>query len=117
MDEQAETLRDKRSSVILKALVRTGSNPEGVERRVRNLSPGGACVDHSGELSLGESVVLLMGEVTDLRAQVAWVTDRLAGLRFGRQVDLEAARRSRTAGPALKTGWMADMNHAYRRQG
>jgi hypothetical protein len=117
MNDQAERTRAKRSSVILKALVQSASAPAGVERRVRNLSNTGACVDHAGELSAGETVVLFMGEVADAVAHVMWATDRLAGLRFERDVDLEDARKHRTAAPTLRSGWMANMNHAYRRHG
>lgn len=117
MSEQPEKLRDKRSSVILKALVRSRSAPDGVERRVRNLSVSGACIDHVGELSAGESVMLIMGEVSDAAADVAWATERLAGIRFEHEVDLEAAKRHRAAAPTLRSGWMADMNHAYRKAG
>ena len=116
MSEEA-TNRDKRSSVILKALVQSSGEPTGTERRVRNLSSRGACVDHAGELSAGETVVLFMGEVADAVAHVMWATDRLAGLRFDREVDLESARKHRPAGSVLRSGWMANMNHAYRRQG
>lgn len=117
MDNEVENIRSKRSSVILKALVQSGGAPDGTERRIRNLSPGGACLDHAGELSIGETVVLHMGEVGDLAAEVVWATERLAGLRFERDVDLDAARRHRSAAPALRSGWMADMNHAYCKQG
>jgi hypothetical protein len=116
MSEEAPN-RDKRSSVILKANVQSSGNPAGTERRVRNLSSHGACVDHDGELSAGENVVLFMGEVEDAVAEVMWATERLAGLRFERQVDLEAARRHRPAASNLRSGWMANMNHAYRRHG
>lgn len=117
MDEEADKVRDKRSSVILKALVQSRGAPDGVERRIRNLSSNGACLDHAGELCAGDTVVLFMGEIADAVAHIVWATDRLAGLRFEREVDLDAARKHRSGAPVLRSGWMADMNHAYRRRG
>jgi hypothetical protein len=116
MDQEAPP-RAKRHSVILKALLRSERAPGGTEHRVRNLSASGACIDHAGDLRAGDAVTVLIGEVTDLLASVAWTTDRLAGIRFERAIDLEAARRRRAEAPALKSGWMADMNHAYRKAG
>lgn len=117
MSDDIESPRAKRSSVILKALVRCVAVPSGVERRVRNLSASGACIDHAGELGIGDALVLVMGEVPDLAAHVAWTTERLAGVRFEREIDLDAAKAHRTAAPVLRSGWMADMNHAYRTAG
>lgn len=117
MNDEADRPRAKRSSVILKALVRSANGEAGVERRVRNLSVSGACIDHAGELAPGDALLLLMGELTDIAARVAWTSERLAGIRFEHQVDVDAARRHRAAAPVLKSGWMADMNHAYRRHG
>lgn len=117
MNDDIDSPRAKRSSVILKAVVRSGGAPSGVERRVRNLSASGACIDHAGELVEGDALVLVMGQVPDFAAHVAWTTERLAGVRFEREIDLDAAKGHRTAAPVLKSGWMADMNHAYRTAG
>jgi hypothetical protein len=117
MSDEAGTPREKRSSVILKALVRSPNAPAGVERRVRNLSASGACMDHAGEYAPGDGLTLLIGEVTDLVASVAWATDRLVGVRFARTIDTEAARARRPERAAIKSGWMAEMNHAYRKVG
>ena len=117
MSDQPEKLRDKRNSVILKVLVRSARAPAGVERRVRNLSASGACIDHAGDLSAGEVVTLMLGQTGETAAHIAWATERLAGVRFERDIDFEAAKKQRTAAPSLKSGWMADMNHAYRKSG
>lgn len=103
--------REKRSGVIIRAAIDLGSRR--VERRVRNLSLSGACIDQEGELTAGQHIRLSMGRLDDLTAEVMWVKDRLAGLKFDRPIDLEAARASRGAGLA-KAGWMTDINHAYR---
>lgn len=114
MSDITDPVREKRNSVIVRAAV---SFPGGmpVERRVRNLSPSGACVEHDGELHNGATIQLHMGSLTDLSAQVMWVTDRLAGLHFAEPIDLDEARKPRGIAVKPKAGWIADINDAYRR--
>jgi hypothetical protein len=114
MPDPVEPPREKRNSVIVRAAV-TATNGTTAERRVRNLSRLGACVEHAGELQSGTSVVLHMGTLHDLRAEVMWVTDRLAGLRFAEPIDLEEARKPRGVGIKPKAGWIVDINDAYRK--
>jgi len=114
MDIQTDTDREKRSSVIVRAIV-TPPGGRPVERRVRNLSRSGACIEHEGELTNGMVVALHMGTIDDLDGRVMWVTERLAGLHFSQPVDLEQARKPRGIGTAPQTGWMAQINDAYRR--
>lgn len=104
--------RDKRSSVIIRASILI----EGiaVERRVRNLSLHGACIDNQNDLKKGQTVYVWMGALEQLAAEVMWVTPQLAGLRFHAEIDLEAARKPRGAGTTVRAGWMTDINHAYR---
>ncbi len=112
MDDATNNERAKRSGVIIRADI--DANGKQVERRVRNLSLTGACVDHSGELKVGERVRVAMGRLVDLDAEVMWATDKLAGIRFDDTIDLDAARAPRGAGRA-QAGWMSDINHAYRK--
>ncbi|NIJ28446.1 hypothetical protein FHT00_000374 [Sphingomonas insulae] len=113
-DPDPDPDREKRNSVIVRAAVSfPGATP--VERRVRNLSPSGACVEHDGELQVGAIVHLQMGSLSDLSAQVMWVTGRLAGLRFAAPIDLDEARKPRGVGVRPKAGWIAEINDAYRR--
>ena len=114
MSDIPDTVREKRNSVIVRAAVSVAGGAP-VERRVRNLSPSGACVEHDGELRDGATVQLHMGSLSDLSAEVMWVTDRLAGLRFAEPIDLDEARRPRGIGVKPKAGWIADINDAYRR--
>lgn len=105
--------RDARSSVIIRAAI---DLPSGiVERRVRNLSRFGACVDNQGDLTTGDSIILAMGSISRLEAEVVWTKPQLAGLRFQQPVDLDDARKPRSGGSAAKAGWMANMDNAYRR--
>lgn len=105
--------REKRSGVILRAAIDIGGVT--VERRVRNLSDRGACVDNDGDLVAGTTVIVTMGRLDRLVADVVWAKPNLAGLRFHRQVDLEAARKPRGSG-AARTGWVGEMAHAYRKR-
>lgn len=114
MDSNAEPQREKRNSVIVRALVAAPGSP-AAERRVRNLSRSGGCIEHAGDLTVGKTVTLQMGTLSDLSAEVMWVTDRLAGLQFAESVDLDEARKPRGVGAKAKAGWMADINDAYRR--
>ncbi len=114
MPEPTEPIREKRNSVIVRAAL---SVPGGlqVERRIRNLSRSGACVEHEGDLQTGNTILLQMGSLCDLAAQVMWVTDRLAGLRFAEPIDLDEARKPRGVAVKPKAGWIAEINDAYRR--
>jgi hypothetical protein len=114
MPDSLDPVREKRNSVIVRAAV---SVPGGmpVERRVRNLSPSGACVEHDGELRDGDIVQLRLGTLDNLSAQVMWVTGRLAGLHFAQPIDLDEARKPRGIAVKPKAGWIADINDAYRR--
>lgn len=111
---QPETNREKRNSVIVRAAV-SFPGTSSIERRVRNLSRSGACVEHEGEMQPGATVLLQIGALNDLAAEVMWVTERLAGLRFAEPIDLEEARKPRGAGIKPQVGWIAEINDAYRR--
>lgn len=109
-----ENTRDKRSGVILRAAI----DLDGVivERRVRNLSERGACVDNDDDLVAGTTISVTMGRLERLVADVVWAKPALAGLRFRRAVDLEAARKPRGIAATVGAGWMNDMGHAYRKR-
>ncbi len=107
--------RDKRSSVIIRASVIVAGMR--LERRVRNLSLHGACIDNQNDLTVGATVYVSMGALDDLAAEVMWASPRLAGLRFTLPIDLEAARRPRGTGTVASAGWMRDVDSAYRIRG
>lgn len=114
--------REKRSSVIIRALIEmpeeTGTGT-GADRRVRNLSRTGACIDHDGTLAQGMALRVTMGSIPPFDAEVMWVRERLAGIRFTRPVDLEAARqpRGRSASARPSVGWVVEAPDPYRRRG
>ena len=106
--------RAKRSSVIIRAIVHLPGNKQ-IERRVRNLSATGACIDHVSDVATGDRLVMDMGSLRGLSATVVWVRDHLAGLTFAEPVDLEAARKPRGTGAvSISSGWLADLKDAYR---
>lgn len=114
MPDHSPDTRDKRSGVIIRAAI--DINETLVERRVRNLSQFGACVDNMGDLQAGATVRVSMGSLESIAAEVVWAKPQLAGLRFDRPVDLEEARKPRRAvETAPRAGWMAHISHAYRR--
>lgn len=109
-----QSLRAKRTSVILKARMTSLSHGSVSEHRVRNLSETGACLDYPGEIDAGAQVRLSIGEVFDVPACVVWARQRLLGIVFDKPIDLTAARKPAPQGLAIKAGWMTDMNDAYR---
>lgn len=115
MDTSVDTPREKRNSVIVRAAVVVPGGSAPSERRIRNLSRSGACVEHDGDVREGMTLLLHMGTLTELPGEVMWVRGRLAGLRFAEAIDLEEARKPRGLKAAAKAGWMADINDAYRR--
>jgi len=106
--------REKRSSVIIRAEIRAEGREAGTSR-VRNLSATGACIDNDGGLRTGDVVTMTMGAVTDMKAEIVWTREKLAGVRFERKVDLDDARKSGAVKATPKAGWIAGMNNAYRR--
>ena len=114
MTSLPEPEREKRNTVIVRASVNTPGGPP-VERRVRNLSRSGACLEHTGELKDGMVVQLQMGAIQDLAGEVVWTTEKLAGVRFADNIDLDEARKPRGTGALPKAGWIAEINDAYRR--
>jgi hypothetical protein len=92
---------------------------ENPRQKRSTLSLTGACIEHTGELTPGMGLKLDMGTLRELDGTVMWVTERLAGLRFEQPVNLDEARKPRTAGVTeiggVQVGWMSDIRHAYRR--
>lgn len=113
MTETTSETRDKRNGVILHATIEVANRQ--IERRVRNLSKYGACIDHDGELEAGMTVAVAMGSLDDLVGTVMWAKPTLAGLRFDRAIDLDAARARRTAATKVvpRAGWITDLRPAY----
>src|SRR5882757_7057704 len=92
MDQDTLPTREFRSRVIIRAVIHgpCGREPE---RRIRDLSPTGACVEQSGNLIVGDDIQLDIGPLKGVAAKVVWVTEYLAGVSFAEAIDLAKARK------------------------
>ena len=107
--------RDKRDSVMMRAIVWTEGARVPTEHRVRNISVSGVGLDHRGELRRGDSIRVSIGQEVDIPATVAWVKPGSAGVRFDHPIDLAAARRRSGTHMPAQAGWIGHMSDAYRR--
>jgi hypothetical protein len=105
--------RETRSSVIIRAVVHLPGDKQA-ERRIRNLSAKGGCMDHAADLAPGDDISLDMGALTGLDAKVMWVRDGVAGISFAAPIDLSAARKPRGTIVPITAGWLANVKDAYR---
>ena len=116
MDKKPASSRIPRSSVMLTAHLFRAGQPGASQHRVVNMSEVGLCVGQAADLDPGSAVVVDIGQVEHVPADVVWVRNENAGLRFHDPIDLKAARLRRKGDSAPPTsGWLADLNSAYRR--
>lgn len=94
----------RRDSVFLLANV---TAPDGATNgyRARNLSPDGVCIDQPAGVDVGATLTLSIGLVEDIRAEVVWVRDGLAGLKFAAPIDPAQARKRAPKSLDPKSGW------------
>jgi hypothetical protein len=104
MNEDTLHPRENRSRVIIRAIVHGPFGSEN-ERRIRDLSATGACIEQSGNLIVGDEVTLEIGALTGVAAKVVWVSEWLAGISFAEPIDLAAASRSRMRTVTAASGW------------
>jgi hypothetical protein len=84
MIEVENRRQEDRCGVTVRAIIH-GPGTQRFEGRLRNISPTGACVEHSGHLLPGDEIALEMGLPVPQAAKVMWASDRLAGISFGEQ--------------------------------
>jgi hypothetical protein len=84
MSEVDNRRQDDRCGVTIRAVVH-GPGTQRFDGRLRNISPTGACVEHSGHLLPGDEIGIEMGQPLPQPAKVIWASDRLAGISFGEQ--------------------------------
>lgn len=86
MDERRKVQRHR----TLKAGSITFNRDGGVDCRVRNLSPAGACLEVASQVGIPDDFVLVV-EVDHVRApcHVIWRTATRLGVVFGTQAELE----------------------------
>ena len=103
--------RESRSRVIIRAVVHgpCGKEPE---RRVRDLSVTGACVEQSGNLMVGDDIRLDIGVLKDVPAKVVWVTEHLAGIAFCEPIDVAKARKPKPEVVTAASGWVSGFDDA-----
>ena len=106
MNQDALQPRENRSRVIIRAAVHGPCGTER-ERRVRDLSVTGACVEQSGNLMIGDDVRLDMGTLTGVVAKVVWVTEHLAGVAFADPIDIAGARARKPEVVTAASGWVS----------
>jgi hypothetical protein len=58
---------------------------------VRNLSADGACIDRADLFCAGETLVVTIGSIEEVAAQVRWTRSGLAGLKFTQPIDIGKA--------------------------
>ncbi len=95
-------------------------NRVGEPHRVTNISETGLCIVQAGALDVGSVVVVTIGQVEQVPADIVWVRAGLAGLKFHTPIDVARARLRRAAGQAAaapSAGWMAELNDPYARRG
>jgi acyl-CoA hydrolase len=61
------------------------------EHRVRNLSEDGACVHGGSIFRVGETLVVTVGNLMAIGAEVRWVMDDVAGMKFTRPIQIADA--------------------------
>lgn len=74
------------------------------------------CIVQPSTLSADSVVVIAIGKIEHVAADVVWVRAGLAGLRFHEPIDLILARTRRSAGHVTvppSAGWMAALNDPY----
>ncbi len=116
MDSSVPLSRATRISVMLSAdLFRVGK-AGGSPHRVTNISETGICIAQPGDLEADSVVVVSIGRIEQVAADVVWVRSGLAGLRFHVPIDVAEARARRPAGyrsVAPSAGWLAALNDPY----
>ena len=108
MNQDTLQPRENRSRVIIRAVVHgpCGREPE---RRVRDLSSTGACVEQSGNLMSGDDITLDIGMLKAVAGKVVWVTENLAGIAFVEAIDLAKARKPKPEVVTAASGWVSGL--------
>ncbi len=113
------TTSRQRDTVFIMA--RVAGAPGGKEGRyvVRNLSKTGACIAEPGPLEKGQRLVVSIGQLEDVAAEVAWARGGFAGVRFLEPIDITLARKHGVKparrGSDLQVGWLSDTRRPHQR--
>lgn len=125
--------RMRRQNVLLGAKISGFGDGSPTNHRIRDLSASGARIDRASALRTGATVLVSVGVLETVGATVVWVQEDIAGLKFAELIDPDAARskaivapgkhrnfdQQGAAGtrpdPALRAGWISELNSPYRR--
>ncbi|MGA1798015.1 PilZ domain-containing protein [Sphingomonas sp. 4RDLI-65] len=116
MDSPVPLSRATRTSVMLSTELFRAGRAASSPHRVTNISETGICIAQPGDLIVGSVVVVTIGRIEQVVAEVVWVRSGLAGLRFQAPIDVAEARARRPAGYrsiAPSAGWLAALNDPY----
>ena len=80
-----------RHSVLLSATAEGFGRREISQHRVRNLSSTGACVDNGTGLRPRGTIVVTVGHLVAIGAQIVWIDQGLAGMKFNKPIQIELA--------------------------
>jgi hypothetical protein len=83
--------RAQRYNVFLTATAERFGQQQVTRHRVRNLSSDGACIDSAGVFCLGQTLIISVGSLAEVSAQVRWARNGLAGLQFMQPVEVGRA--------------------------
>ncbi len=99
-DAERDRATERRSFFLTTTL--TGLLGDPVTARVRNLSAGGMMIEVSEEpepeIERGRRVTAELRNIGRVKGEIAWAAGRRIGVRFDRDIDPEAARKSVSAG-------------------
>ena len=99
-DEPMMSLRDRRHSVFLQAMVAAvaGAGTAPTAARVRNISSGGVMAECRFVGSEGDRVELSLRGLGELTGSVAWACENRIGVMFDEPIDVGKVLRQPTRG-------------------
>ena len=83
--------RKPRYSVTLTASAVRAHHQDTTEHSVQNLSEDGACVQSGEVFQVREKLVVTIGNLMAVGAEVRWVANGLAGMKFTRPINIADA--------------------------
>lgn len=101
---------------MLSADVFQAGHSGSTAHRVTDISETGMCIVQPSDLLKGSVVVVAIGRIEQVVADVVWVRAGLAGLRFHKPIDLVLAKTRRLAGHVIASpsaGWLSALNDPY----
>ena len=90
--------RRRRTQVMLGAEV-TAAGGVRAKHRIKDLSETGARIDSAATLKVGEIILISVGDLEAINAEVIWTSGNAAGIRFGQPIDLTKARAKTIVAP------------------